>query len=297
MDSFNGAPAAGYDTGMSGIAPLSGPITATAPTGVALAAPGSVAPAPPPPTPAQAPSFTAFPSSYAGFGTNGSNFGTLGVVNGKLSIISTPSGGLPPANGTLSSTGNEAPANKPPSASTATSPAAVTASTLAADQTSTTTATGKNASPETTQANAPQQHPTASGVPTKGLVASSEEAQTPGGTAPPANLAQGLLGSPPTNPIVIQAEAQEAAAAEATRQADNEQAAQQAADQVQLQQLDQRIAAARASDDPAAVAQLQPDVSKIEGQLQGQTFAGVGSTPPLPVATPEIPTVFLNVAA
>jgi hypothetical protein len=187
-----------------------------------------------------------------------------------------------------------------------------------ADQTSTTTATGKTASPESTPApgstaplgptsaqagasastpnNAPQPA-TASGNPTKGLVGAAEEAQVPGSTAPPANLAQGLLGSPPTNPIVIQAEAQEASAAQATRQADDEQAAQQAADQVQLQQLDQRIAAAREADDPAAVAQLQPAVSKIEGQLQGQTFAGVGSTPALPFAAPEIPTVFLNVAA
>jgi hypothetical protein len=106
-----------------------------------------------------------------------------------------------------------------------------------------------------------------------------------------------LLGSPPTNPIVIQAEAQEATAAEATRAADSEQAAQQAADQVQLEQLDQRIAAARAADDPAAVAQLQPAVSKIEGQLQTQTFVGAAATPPLPLASPEIPTVFLNVAA
>jgi hypothetical protein len=250
---------------MSGIAPLSGPITATAPAGVAPAAPSSIAPAPPAPTPTQASGFTAFPSSYAGFGTNGSSFGTLGVVNGKLSIISTPANSEPSA-------ATAAPADVTASAPAAdTAPASTAGDQIpnpytavpAADQTSTTTATGKNAAPETT----------------------------------PANVTQGLLGSPPTNPIVIQAEAQEAAAAEATRLADSEQAAQQAADQVQLQQLDQRIAAARASDDPAAVAQLQPDVSKIEGRLQGQTFAGVGATPPLPFATPEIPTVFLNVAA
>jgi hypothetical protein len=121
----------------------------------------------------------------------------------------------------------------------------------------------------------------------------------PAGAAPPANLAQGLLGSPPTNPIVIQAEAQEASAAEAAAQASSALAAQQAADQVHLQQLDERIAAARAADDPAAVAQLQPDISKIEGQLQVQTFAGAGAAPPptLPVTAPEIPTVFVNVAA
>ncbi len=66
---------------------------------------------------------------------------------------------------------------------------------------------------------------------------------------------------------------------------------------MQIEQLEERIAAARASNNQAAVAQLQPAVVKLQGQVQGQTFAGLGTSPPLPFARPEIPSVFLNIAS
>jgi hypothetical protein len=109
--------------------------------------------------------------------------------------------------------------------------------------------------------------------------------------------ALGLLGAPATNPIVIQAEAQQAAAAQEAAAAADAEAAARAAAQQQLQQVDFRIAVARADNNSAAVAQLQPAATKLSGQIQGQTFAGLGSIPPQPFARPEIPTVFLNVAS
>ncbi len=111
------------------------------------------------------------------------------------------------------------------------------------------------------------------------------------------NPALGLLGAPATNPIVIQADKQEAQAAEAAAQAADAQAAAQAAAQQQLQAVDFRIAAARAADNEAAVAQLEPAQQKLTGEIQGQTFAGVGTFPPPSFQRPEIPTVFLNIAS
>ena len=57
---------------------------------------------------------------------------------------------------------------------------------------------------------------------TSGLLGSTSS--TPGVSAPQYNPESGLLGAPATNPIVIQAEAQERADAEATDQAAQEQA-------------------------------------------------------------------------
>ena len=137
---------------------------------------------------------------------------------------------------------------------------------------------------------------------TQGLIGSGSPAPAPGapssqGPAPTLTPEQGLLGAPPTNPIVIQAENQERAAAAAADEAVNQVAANQQADQIALQQINARIAAARAAGNGAAVAQLQPKQAAVVGDLQGQTFAGVGSTPPRPFARPEIPTVFLNIAS
>jgi hypothetical protein len=133
--------------------------------------------------------------------------------------------------------------------------------------------------------------------PTAGLLGSGGPPPIPGGTAVENNPALGLLGAPPTNPIVIQADKQEAQAAEAAAAAASAQAAQQAVAQQQLQQVDFRISAARADNNEAAVAQLEPAQQKLTGEIQGKTFAGVGSTPPPSFARPEIPTVFLNIAS
>lgn len=143
-----------------------------------------------------------------------------------------------------------------------------------------------------TTANAPAPAPTAAG-----LLGASGPPPIPGGTAVEDNPELGLLGAPATNPIYIQAQTQAQNAAEETAAAAAAAAAQEAADRQQLQQVNFRIAAARADDNSAAVAQLQPDAVKLSGQIQNQTFAGLGTTPPQPFAPPAIPPVFLNVAS
>lgn len=135
--------------------------------------------------------------------------------------------------------------------------------------------------------------------PTQGLIGSNSApiAGSPASSGPSLESQQGFLGAPPTNPIVIQAEAQQRAAAADSAAAADQADAQRAADQIALQQINARIAAARAAGNAGAVAQLQPRAATLSGDIQGQTFAGLGSTPALPFARPEIPTVFLNIAS
>ena len=57
----------------------------------------------------------------------------------------------------------------------------------------------------------------------------------------------------------------------------------------------ERVAFAQASDNSAAVTQLQPLVTQLTGQYYNQEFAGLGQTPAQPFAQPEIPRLFLNV--
>jgi hypothetical protein len=294
---------------MAGLAPLgASPTTTQQVTGTGATVPGLVAPAnpaPPPPSPKPPPpNFTAFPSSYAGFGADGSAYGTPGVVDGKLSIVAAPPQPPPPAD-------PGAPAKGAGAASQTSAPpqvndAAVTGnSTQTAPGSTAPTANGSQPQPtlQKTDAtdqkvanesntlgsvgNATQNSPaqntgqtnTAGSAPAPppgtGLLGGNGPPPIPGGTAVENNPALGLLGAPPTNPIVIQADKQEAEAAEATAEASDAAAAQQA----------------------AAQAQLQPTQTKLTGEIQGQTFAGVGSTPPQPFARPEIPTVFLNIAS
>jgi hypothetical protein len=106
-----------------------------------------------------------------------------------------------------------------------------------------------------------------------------------------------LLGAPATNPIVIQAQQQEETAAEEAAAAAAAVAAQQAAAALGLQQVNQRLSAAYSSGNSAAAAQLTPTQVKLQGQISGSPWAGLGETPPLPFKTPEIPTVFLNIPA
>jgi len=320
---------------MSALAPLNGTTTTTSLPGVSSVAPGANAPAPPPglppatPQPKDGPDFTAFPSSYDGFGANGAAFGTLGVVNGRLSVTTAPPQTAPP--------GDQAPATppgSPPAIDTAPKPAppppppppapatriVVTSADLAAAADNPYTAIPANAVPDlaksletgpsdpnenaalgkTDSSPPPGQAPlpgTPAPAPTAGLLGASGPPPIPGGTPVENDPQLGLLGAPATNPIVIQAEKQQTLAAEEANAAADEEAAARAAAQVQLEQVDARIAAARATDNQAAVAQLQPAVAKLTGQIAGQTFAGLGTTPPQPFARPEIPTVFLNVAS
>lgn len=64
-----------------------------------------------------------------------------------------------------------------------------------------------------------------------------------------------------------------------------------------LANIHERIAFANASGDTAAAEQLRVGETSVNGQIQGQTFAGIGTTPPQPFAKPEIPPIYLNTAA
>jgi hypothetical protein len=158
-----------------------------------------------------------------------------------------------------------------------------------------------SASDKTPAQPAPAQNaPTPGEAPTAGAATQAKQPDTvpvSDSHAPAPSPQQGLLGSPPTNPIVIQAEDQQRAAAVEAAAQENAAAAQTQTDHIALQQINARIAAARAAGNLAAVAQLQPKQTAVLGDLQGQTFGGLGSTPPKPFARPEIPTVFLNIAS
>lgn len=69
---------------------------------------------------------------------------------------------------------------------------------------------------------------------------------------------------------------------------------QQTADFLGLVSTRFRISAAVGSGNQAAVTQLTPKATALIGELQNQTFPGLGVTPPKPFATPEIPRIFLS---
>jgi hypothetical protein len=65
----------------------------------------------------------------------------------------------------------------------------------------------------------------------------------------------------------------------------------------ELSSVNERIAIANAQGDTGAAQQLLPYAVQLNAQLQYQPFAGLGITPAKPFASPEIPSVFLNIAA
>jgi len=65
----------------------------------------------------------------------------------------------------------------------------------------------------------------------------------------------------------------------------------------ELSSVNERIAIANAQGDTGAAQQLLPYAVQLNAQLQYQPFAGLGITPAKPFASPEIPAVFLNLAA
>jgi hypothetical protein len=233
---------------MAGIAPLAGSTTTPAPTGVTTTVPSPVVPtpkpaevqaatpiaapqpaiaAPPAPAPGTQQNFTNFPTSYAGFGKDGNAYGSLGVVNGKLSVVSdatpapstpapqtpTPYTAIPPA-----TTGDKAPpVSQGDAAKNGVADAPVAGTKPAASTTTPAPPTGTAKS----DAPIPGSNPPASDT-TSGLLGANSSA--PGVSAPQYNPEQGLLGAPATNPIVIQAEAQERSAAEASAVAAQQQA-------------------------------------------------------------------------
>lgn len=246
---------------MAGIAPLSGS-TATTINAVPPAPDTAVPVAPPPGNKHE---FTAFPSSYSGFGADGGAYGTIGFANGKLSVVAAPQAAGTSADGQPGQTGQ---AGRPDSSQ-------AQAGSL----------------PGSTPPGDPPSDPT------QGLLGAAPANAIPGSPAPAPSPTAGLLGTPATNPIVIQAEQQEQNAAEEAQAAAAAAAAQQAAAALGLQQVNQRISAAYATNNQAAVQQLQPAQVKLQGQISGSPWAGLGTTPPLPFKLPEIPTVFLNIPA
>ena len=64
-----------------------------------------------------------------------------------------------------------------------------------------------------------------------------------------------------------------------------------------LSDIHARIAYANGTGDTGAAQQLQQTATSINGELQGQTFAGIGNFPPKPFAPAEIPNIYLNTAA
>jgi hypothetical protein len=215
------------------------------------------------------PSFTAFPSSYGAFGNEVSGFGTVGVRNGSLTVL--PGG--PPAS---------APPDPPPAKNAGDPPPGDPPTGHAAEPPPPPIASLPPTSNDTPGVSSPPPIPVASLPPQKGP-------QTYGVSAP--DLSGGS-----SVPDAFQ-QAQQAAQ-DAQAQADE--AAQNAHD-VRQQELDTsveqvtfHIAAANGAGDTAAAEQLQPAAAAINGALQGQIWAGIGSTPPQPFAKPEVPPVFLN---
>ena len=116
----------------------------------------------------------------------------------------------------------------------------------------------------------------------------------------PGPFANAESGNPNQGPDPIQQ--QQAAQEAAAQQAQAQQAAAQAA---RDQQLDDRAAErlvpalrrVRRGRSGRGAISWRRSRCKINGELQNQPFAGVGTTPPQPFATPEIPNVFLNIPA
>jgi hypothetical protein len=107
----------------------------------------------------------------------------------------------------------------------------------------------------------------------------STKTSTSAAVATPAvDLAVGLLGAPATNPVVIQAQQQEETAAEEAQAIADEEAAAQA---------NAAVGITKATGETANGTTVQPAVASTQW----------ADPPPSTYALPEIPTVFLNVAA
>jgi hypothetical protein len=262
---------------MAALAPLSGASHAggiAPPTGTPLPLPGTGGPV----APARGASFAAFPSSYRSFGNDQAGYGTVGVKNGSLTVI--------PATGSAGGSGTTAGA----SPSAAVPPSA--------------------APPDPSGDPKPGDLPSAIPPPPPIPIASLPPQpipQTPGLNAPSLGEGEQPLPGPFANaesgqnqgpdPVAQQQADQEAAA----QQAQAQQAAAQAVRDEQLttalQNVSFRLSAAYGEGNQSAANQLTPVAVQINGELQNQPFAGVGTTPPQPFATPEVPNVFFNIPA
>lgn len=262
---------------MAALAPLSGASHAggvAPPAGSPLPLPGTGGPAAPSP----GASFAAFPSSYGSFGNDQVGYGTVGIKNGSLTVIpatgnagdpTATSGGTPPAvavpaSAPLEPSGDpklgELPSAIPP-------PPPIPIASLP-----------------------PQPIPQAPGINAPSLGESQQP--LPG---PFANAEGGQNQGP--DPIQQQQADQEAVAQQAQAQQVAAQAARDEQLTTALQNVSFRLSAAYGEGNQSAASQLTPVAVQINGELQNQPFAGVGTTPPQPFATPEVPNVFLNIPA
>lgn len=276
----------------------------------AVSAHGTVAASPPPsplpgtdgaPPPAVGAAFTAFPASYSNFGNDVSGYGQVGIKNGAIAVVPAPSDPAPAA-GSSAPAGSASPAgSSDPSGAPAGGSTAAPGSDPPADPKS----GGSPAPPGDPPPGTPPLPP----IPIATLPPQPIP-QTPGLDAPslpgpfPAQQAAPFPGpfaaqeqqqTQGPSQIQQQQQAQEEAAQQAQAQQADQEAEQHQALTGALQNVSFRLSAAYGEGNAAAAAQLAPIAVQINGELQNQPFAGVGTTPPKPFAPPEIPNVFLNI--
>jgi hypothetical protein len=257
--------------GSTPAAPLPGSLSATHDGGAASPLPSGSQP------------FAAFPSSYTDFGNDQVGYGQVGVKNGAIAVV-------PADPSSSSSTAPAKPSDHSPGASSA-----------PADP----PGAGFPAPPGDPPPGAPPLPP----IPIATLPPQPQP-QVPGLNPPslpgpfpanPQSAPPGPFASQQQNPdqgpseIAQQQAAQEQAAQQAQAQQASEQQQQHQQETVALQNVSFRLSAAYGTGDQGAAQELQPIAVKINGALQGQIWAGIGTTPPQPFATPEIPSVFLNI--
>lgn len=274
------APLSAVTAGLGSAAPVPGTPIGTHGGGAGSPAPASTEP------------FTAFPSSYSEFGNDQVGYGQVGVKNGAIAVVAADPGSTAPTgtDSAASTTAAGAAGNPPGGAGAA------------------------PADPPSGAFPAPPGDPPPGAPPLPPIPVATlppqPQPQTPGLNAPslpgpfPANPpgpAPGPFAAEQENqnqgPSELQQQqaAQEQAAQQAQAQQANQQEAQNQQETIALQNVSFRLSDAYANGDQSAVQQLAPIAAKINGALQGQIWAGLGTTPPQPFATPEIPSVFLNI--
>jgi hypothetical protein len=251
---------------MAALAPVTGLASGTGP---------ALAPQRPSPLPALAPdpkpagsSFTAFPPSYGAFGNSDAGFGTIGVKNGSLTVVpaaADPAKTADPPPGTPAP-GDAANRNDPPGDPPPPAPPVATLP--------------------------PQPLPKVYGLQAPELGLGQPQEDFPGPFAA-ANQQKSIAPDPQEHAQQLR-DAAIAAEEQAKAQAAETQRAQLTST---LQNVTFHLAAANSAGDTAAAAEFSRTAVKINGALNNQIWAGIGTTPPPAFAKPEIPNVFLNLPA
>ena len=261
---------------MAALAPIGGATTAVGPALGPLRPLPSAAPFPGSGAGGGA-SFPAFPASYGSFGNAEAGYGTGGIKNGALAVVSPPQSQAAPAPASGSAASGSAAPDPPPGAKPGDPPPG-----------------DPPAQPPIPIATLPPQPQPQ----TPGLQVPSLAGPFPG----PGDQQSSLPGpfadqNQAPDPLQQAQDAQQAAAQAQAQQQQNAADAETAKLTSSLQDVTFHIAAANGEGNTAAAQQLAPIATQINGQLQNQPFAGIGTTPPQPFAPPEIPTIFLNFPA